>query len=137
MADMSYLNIVTNVFEFWADALSETDIGEETYFERPSGDIKLPCASLLPLPSGELGHDLHNDASGIELTIQTDLFVRAETPLSKIYELNAVSHAALVALGFRLTASTTPEMPQNGYKRLISRYARVIGYGEPLAEESA
>lgn len=137
MAGMSYLNIIKNVFEYWADALSETDIGDRVYMERPAEDITFPCASLLPLPSGEMGYDLDNAASGIELSIQVDVFVRAETPLSKLYELNAVSHAALVALGFRLTASTTPEMPQSGYKRLISRYARVIGYGEHLAEESA
>ena len=130
---MAYLNIIENVTDYWATALE--DVGVHVYTERPSEDIKLPCASLLPLPSGEIGHDMDNSASGIDLTVQVDIFVRAETPLSKLYELNAVSHEALCDLGFRLTAQASPEMPQSGYKRLITRYARVIGYGEAISTE--
>ena len=130
---MAYLSLIENIFEKWADALE--DVGVNAYMERPAEDIQFPCASLLPLPSGEIGHDLDNSAGGIDLTIQVDIYVRAETPLSKLYELNAVSHETLCGLGFRLTASTTPEMPQSGYKRLISRYARVIGYGEAIADD--
>ena len=132
---MAYLTIIQNVFASWATALAETEIGTRAYMERPSEDIKFPCASLLPLPSGELGYNLDNASSGIDLSLQVDIFVRAETPLSTLYALNAVSHEALCAMGFRLTAQASPEMPQSGYKRLISRYSRVIGYGEPISTE--
>lgn len=132
---MAYLTIIQNVFAEWATALAYTDIGARTYMERPDEDIQFPCASLLPLPSNELGHDLDNASGGIDLSLQVDIFVRAETPLSKLYALNAVSHDALCGMGFRLTAQASPEMPQSGYKRLISRYSRVIGYGEPISTE--
>lgn len=132
---MAYLDIITNVFYAWSDALSDTSIGNRAYMERPSGEITLPCASLLPLPSGELGHDLDNAAAGIELSLQVDIFVKAESPLERIYEINAVSHEALCNLGFRMTAQATPEMPQSGYKRMITRYSRVIGYGEQISME--
>ncbi len=103
--------------------------------ERPAGELVLPCASLLPLPSGELGYDLDNAPSGIELSVQVDIFVRAESSLGYLYALNAVSHEVLCGLGFRMTAQATPDMPQSGYKRLITRYSRVVGYGEEISME--
>lgn len=132
---MAFLTTIENVFEAWATALSNTDIGDNVYMERPDGDICFPCASMLPLPSGELGYDLDNAAAGVELSLQIDMFVRETVPLSKLYELNAVSHEALCNMGFRMTACATPEMPQSGYKRLITRYSRVIGYGEQISTE--
>lgn len=132
---MAYLDIIQNVFNVWTTALEVTDIGEHAYMERPDEEIKLPCASLLPLPSIEAGHDLDNAASGIDLSLQVDILVRETSPLTKLYELNAVSHEALCGLGFRQTAQASPEMPQSGYKRLTTRYARMIGYGEPISTE--
>ncbi len=127
---LTYLDIVNNVFEVWADALAETEIGNHAYMERPQEEIQFPCASLLPLPSLDIGYDLDNIAAGIDFYVQVDIFVRDTDKLSKLYELNAVSHEALCGLGFRMTTQASPEMPQSGYKRLITRYARVIGYGE-------
>ena len=127
-----YLDIIQSVFNTWATALADTDIGERAYMERPAEDIVFPCASLLPMPSPETGYDLANQASGIELHLQVDIFVRSTAPLSKLYELQAVSHEALCGLGFRMTTQASPEMPQSGYKRLITRYSRVIGYSETI-----
>lgn len=132
---MDYLTIIQSVFDVWATALADTDIGNRVYMERPDEDIVFPCASLFPLPSPEVGYDLANLASGIELSLQVDLFVRSTTPLSKLYELNAVSHNALCGLGFRMTSQASPEMPQSGYKRLITRYSRIIGYSESIPME--
>lgn len=132
---MAYLTIIRNVFAAWATALAYTDIEARTYMERPSEPIQFPCASLLPLPSGERGHDLTNSPGGIEMSLQVDIFVNAQTPLSELFSLNAVSHEALCGMGFRLTAQASPEMPQSGYKRLISRYTRVIGYSDPISME--
>lgn len=135
MAELSYLDIANSVFTVWADALAETEIGEHAYMERPSEEITFPCASLLPMPSMDVGHDLSNTAAGIDFYVQVDIFVRDTDKLSKLYELNAVSHEALCGLGFRMTTQASPEMPQSGYKRLITRYARIIGLGETISTE--
>jgi len=126
---MAFLNIIQNVFAVWSKALEEQGI--KAYMEQPKKKIEFPCASLLPLPSGEAGYDLDNNPSGIDLSLQVDLF--AQAPLSKLYEMNAISHEVLCSFGFRLTAQATPEM--GSYKRLISRYSRIIGYGEPISTE--
>lgn len=132
---MAFLTIIQNVFNTWATALADTDIGERVYMERPAEEIQFPCASLLPLPSNELGYDLANLAGGIELTVQIDIFTRSTAPLSKLYELQAVSHEAMCGMGFRMTTQASPEMPQSGYKRLITRYSRIIGYSEAISTE--
>lgn len=129
---MAYLTTIENVFDAWATAMSETAFGENVYFERPDDQMKLPSACMFPLPSNELGYDLDNAASGVDLALQIDVFVRATAKLSEAYALHELSHNAMTAMGFR-AATPTIEMPQSGYKRLITRYARVIGYGEPIA----
>lgn len=131
---MAYLELITNVFNEWAAALAETSIGNRVYMERPNEDIKFPCASMMPLPSNETGYDLDNAASGIDLTVQTEVLVRSGEKLSTAYALNEASHEAMCNMGFRRTTPTL-EMPMNGYKRLISRYSRVVGYGEPISTE--
>ena len=130
-----YLDIIQSVCDTWATALADTDIGERAYTERPAKNMVFPCASLVPIPSRELGYDLANQASGIELYFQVEIYVRSTAPLSKLYELQAVSHEALCSLGFRMTTQASPEMPQSGYKRLITRYSRVIGYSENISTE--
>lgn len=130
----NYLDIVQSVFDKWADALYDTDIGERVYMEPPEKPVEFPCASMLPLPSGELGHDLANAAAGVELTVQTEVLVRSDERLSTAMSLNEASHEAMCSMGFRRTTPTL-EMPQSGYKRLISRYTRVIGYGETISTE--
>ena len=130
----NYLDIVQSVFDKWADALYDTDIGERVYMEPPEKPVEFPCASMLPLPSSELGYEVANAAAGIDLTVQTEVLVRSGERLSTVIKLNEASHEAMCAMGFRRTTPTL-ELTQNGYKRLISRYSRGIGYGENISTE--
>ncbi len=124
--------IVETVFAKWCEALKNM-VGDNVSMENSTIVNSMPYATMyfqgLPTDSA----DLEGNENSITPSIQIDIYTSGQKALSKGYEIDEKSHAALISMGFR--RSYGPELIQAtdpSIKRLISRYSRVIGYGDLL-----
>ena len=124
--------IVETVFVKWCEALKNMD-RDNVSMENSTIVNSMPYATMyfqgLPTDSA----DLEGNENSITPSIQIDIYTSGQKALSKGYEIDEKSHAALISMGFR--RSYGPELIQAtdpSIKRLISRYSRVIGYGDLL-----
>ena len=124
--------IVETVFAKWCEALKNM-VGDNVSMENSTIVNSMPYATMyfqgLPTDSA----DLEGNENSITPSIQIDIYTSGQKALSKGYEIDEKSHAALISMGFR--RSHGPELIQAtdpSIKRLISRYSRVIGYGDLL-----
>ena len=124
--------IVETVFAKWCEALKNM-VGDNVSMENSTIVNSMPYAMMyfqgLPTDSA----DLEGNENSITPSIQIDIYTSGQKALSKGYEIDEKSHAALISMGFR--RSYGPELIQAtdpSIKRLISRYSRVIGYGDLL-----
>lgn len=108
-------------------------VGDNVSMENSTIVNSMPYATMyfqgLPTDSA----DLEGNENSITPSIQIDIYTSGQKALSKGYEIDEKSHAALISMGFR--RSYGPELIQAtdpSIKRLISRYSRVIGYGDLL-----
>lgn len=124
--------IVENTFSKWGEAIS-AEVGDNYSMENSSVINSLPYASLYFLGLPGNSYDLEGDEGTVMPTLQVDIYTNGQRALTKAYEIDEISHSALVGMGYRRTygceliQSTDPSI-----KRLVSRYSRVIGYADKL-----
>lgn len=124
-------NPISRIFERWGQAV-EPIVGEKHYsMDASLTDIKVPYARLLLMGMPLYDGDLEGDECAVDISVQVDCFAGGRKSLSKVYEIDAASHAALVDMGFRRTYG--PELMANNedvsLKRTVTRYSRVYtGY---------
>lgn len=122
-------SIVETTFEKWSDAIKNNVKG---YSMENSGTVsKFPYASLYFM--GLIGntYTLEGDEGTVTPTIQVDIYTTGQKSVGKAYEIDELSHSSLIKMGYRRTYG--PELTQStdpSIKRLISRYSRVIGFGD-------
>ena len=126
--------IIETVFEKWSSAVSEK-LGDNYSMENSETVSKLPYASLyfMGLPNG--ASVLDGSESAVTPTVQVDIYTTGQRALTSAYEIDELSHSALLEMHFRRT--TGPELIQStdpSIKRLTSRYSRVVGYGDKFTE---
>ena len=124
--------IVENTFAVWGEAVSK-EVGDNYSMENSAVVSKLPYASMYFMSTVGAGYDLSGSEMGINPSIQIDIYTNGQRALTKAYEIDEVSHSALLSLGY--TRSYGPELIQNvdpSIKRLTSRYSRLIGLAETL-----
>lgn len=125
-------SIVETTYEKWSDKIKEKV--ENNYSMKNSGTIsKFPYASLifLGIPSGN--QDLEGNEGTVVPNIQVDVYTTGYNGIPQAYEIDSVSHKALVDMGYIRTYG--PEPDQNidpSINRFISRYTRQIGYGDNI-----
>lgn len=126
-------DICNTVFEKWGNAIKEK-VGEGNYSMQNSTIVnKLPYATLYFMGLPTAGNDLEGCELGVSPTLQIDIYTEGPFALPNGYDIDAVSHSALLQMGFRRTYG--PELIQStdpSIKRFTSRYTRLIGYGEAL-----
>ena len=124
--------IIENTYSKWGEAIS-AEVGDNYSMENSSVINSLPYASLYFLGLPGNSYDLEGDEGTVMPTLQVDIYTNGQRALTKAYEIDEVSHETLVGMGYRRTTgceliqSTDPSI-----KRLVSRYSRVIGFGETL-----
>ena len=94
---------------------------------------KLPYASMYFQGIPTSGSTLEGGEAAVTPSVQIDIYTNGQRALTKAYEIDEVSHSALLSLGY--TRSYGPELIQNvdpSIKRLTSRYSRLIGLAETL-----
>lgn len=127
-------SIVENTYSKWSEAISEK-VGDNYSMENSSVVSVMPYASLYFLGVPGNSYDLEGDEGTVMPTLQVDIYTNGQKALTKAYEIDEISHSTLVGMGYRriygceLIQSTDPSI-----KRLVSRYARVWGYGDSFPE---
>ena len=125
--------IIENTYAKWGEAIS-AEVGDNYSMENSSVINSLPYASLYFLGLPGNSYDLEGDEGTVMPTLQVDIYTNGQRALTKAYEIDAVSHETLVReMGYRRTAG--PELIQStdpSIKRLVSRYSRVVGFGESI-----
>lgn len=127
---MDVKDIIETVQSRWAEAMSATAIGSNYSYEPNKTISKLPYADMFFLGTPGVRWDLDNSEAGIRATVQVDIYTGEYIPVSTLYDLDAVSHAAMEAMGFRRTSGLSPDFRNTGYKRVTSRYQRVLGLAD-------
>lgn len=126
--------IIENTFSKWSEAVS-AQVGDNYSMENSSVINHLPYTSLYFLGVPGNSYDLEGDEGTVMPTLQVDIYTNGQKALTKAYEIDEISHSTLVGMGYRriygceLIQSTDPSI-----KRLVSRYARVWGYGDSFPE---
>lgn len=124
--------IVENTFSKWGEAIS-AEVGDNYSMENSSVINSLPYASLYFLGLPGNSYDLEGDEGTVIPTLQVDIYTNGQRALTKAYEIDEISHAVLAGMGYRriygceLIQSTDPSI-----KRLVSRYSRVVGFGDTI-----
>lgn len=125
-------SIVENTYAKWGEEISKK-IDNNYSMENSSVVSDFPYASLYFLGLPGNSYDLEGDEGTVIPTLQVDIYTNGQRALTKAYEIDEISHSTLIGMGYRriygceLIQSTDPSI-----KRLISRYQRIIGFGESL-----
>ena len=125
-------SIVENTYAKWGEEISKK-IGNNYSMENSSVVSDFPYASLYFLGLPGNSYDLEGDEGTVMPTLQVDIYTNGQRALTKAYEIDEISHSTLIGMGYRriygceLIQSTDPSI-----KRLVSRYSRVVGFGESI-----
>lgn len=124
--------IIENTYARWSKEISKK-VGNNYSMENSATVSKLPYASMYFQGIPTSGSALEGGEAAVTPSVQIDIYTNEQRALTKAYEIDEVSHSALLSLGY--TRSYGPELIQNidpSIKRLTSRYSRLIGLGETL-----
>lgn len=132
---MTILDIVEKTYALWGEAVSKK-VGDNYSMENSATVSKMPYASLFfPSVSGD-AYDLEGGEGTVIPSVQIDIYTNGQKALTSAYEIDELSHAAMLKMRYRRT--TGPEFVQStdpSIKRLTSRYSRVIGFGDSLTAQ--
>lgn len=124
--------IIENTFSKWSEAVS-AQVGDNYSMENSSVINHLPYTSLYFLGLPGDSYDLEGNEGTVMPTLQVDIYTNGQRALTKAYEIDSTSHEVLIGMGYRRT--TGPELIQStdpSIKRLVSRYSRVVGFGDSI-----
>lgn len=124
--------IVDTTYEKWSNAVKEK-VGKNYSMENSATVSRMPYASMYFQGLPTSGSSLEGGEAAVTPSVQIDIYTNGQRALTKAYEIDEVSHAALLSLGY--TRSYGPELIQNldpSIKRLTSRYSRLVGLAETL-----
>lgn len=122
--------IVENVFEKWSESV-KARVGENYSMENSTIINSLPYATCYFMGIPTTDTSLEGAEESVTPSVQIDIYTNGQKALTKAYEIDELSHSAMVSMGF--SRSYGPELIQStdqSIKRLTSRYSRLIGLGE-------
>ena len=124
-----------DVFTRWRKPI-EAAIGKgNCSMEQSKTVAKTPFARLLFLGGPQYSTDLSGNENATNISFQVECFTSGSGALTQVYNIDSVSHEAMVSMGFRRTYG--PELIENidsAIKRTVSRYSRVYS-GELLDDK--
>lgn len=121
-------NPVSDVFERWGNAI-EPVVGKGNFSMDNSQTIastKKAYAKLLMLGNPASRGDLEGDECATIPSFQSESYASGTKALSKVYEIDNVSHKAMTDMGFRRAyGPVLQNNADNSIKRVVSRYSRI------------
>ena len=133
---MTVLEIINTVYAAWVEAISKTDVKDNYSMENSTVVAEIPAATLYFTGLPTTDSDLEGNEASVTPTVQVDIYTKGQRALSQAYEIDNVSHETLVR-SFGFIRSYGPELIQStdpSIKRLTSRYTRLVGLEDKLAE---
>lgn len=131
---MTILDIVEKTYALWGEAVSKK-VGDNYSMEDSTTIASLPYATLMFLGLPTNSSDLEGAECSVVPTVQVSVYTKGQRALTQVYEIDAVSHETLTGLGYRRIYGPEPtDATDPSIKRLLSRYSRVIGYGDKFSE---
>lgn len=121
-------NPVAEVFERWGTSIEST-VGKGNYSMEKSVTIasaKKKYARLFLMGNPTQSTSLEGHECATVLSFQAESYASGTKDLLNAYEIDNISHEAMISMGFRRTYG--PEEVENSeksFKRIISRYSRV------------
>lgn len=129
-------NPVSKVYARWQEQIVKI-VGKGNYSMSKSGTLasnKTKYARIFMMGNPTRDGDLEGDECSTIPAFQVDSFAKGTKALSEVYDIDDVSHKAMIGMGFRRTYG--PELLENAdstIKRVVSRYSRVYT-GQLLGE---
>lgn len=121
-------NPVNEVFKRWGNAI-EPVVGKGNFSMDNSQTIastKKTYAKLLMLGNPTSRGDLEGDECATIPSFQSESYASGTKALSKVYEIDNVSHKAMTDMGFRRAYGPVLQSnADNSIKRVVSRYSRI------------
>ena len=121
-------NPVSDVFERWSKEI-EPVVGKGNFSMDNSQTIastKKAYAKLLMLGNPTSRGDLEGDECATIPSFQSESYASGTKALSKVYEIDNVSHKAMTDMGFRRAyGPVLQNNADNSIKRVVSRYSRI------------
>ena len=133
---MTVFEIINTVYAAWAEAISKTAVKDNYSMENSTVVAEIPAATLYFTGLPTTDSDLEGNEASVTPTVQVDIYTKGQRALSQAYEIDNVSHETLVR-SFGFIRSYGPELIQStdpSIKRLTSRYTRLVGLEDKLAE---
>lgn len=121
-------NPVSKVYARWQEQIVKI-VGKGNYSMSQSGTLasnKTKYARIFMMGNPTRDGDLEGDECSTIPAFQVDSFAKGTKALSEVYDIDDVSHKAMIGMGFRRTYG--PELLENAdstIKRVVSRYSRV------------
>lgn len=119
---------VLEVFSRWRAAISKITGGDNCSMDRSETNAsgKKAYAQLYMLGNSITKGDLEGDECATMPSFQVNCFTSGSKALTRLYELDKLSHKAMVNMGFRRTYGPEPMFfGDSGIKKLVSRYSRI------------
>lgn len=129
-------NPVSKVYARWQEEIIKI-VGKGNFSMSQSGTLasnKTKYARIFMMGNPTRDGDLEGDECSTIPAFQVDSFAKGTKALSEVYDIDNVSHKAMVSMGFRRTYG--PELLENvdsTIKRVVSRYSRIYT-GQLLGE---
>lgn len=119
---------VLEVFSRWGAAVSKIT-GADNYSmdgSETNASGKKAYAQLYMLGNPITRGDLEGDECATMPSFQVNCFTSGSKALTRVYELDKISHKTMVSMGFRRTYGPEPMFfGDSGIKKLVSRYSRI------------
>lgn len=118
-------NPIEAVLETWGEAVSEA-VGDNYSTDNVLTVSKFPFARILLMGLPTADRNLEGDECATAPSFQVESFAQGNKALSKVYEIDQVSHAAMINMGYRRTYG--PSLIANvdsNIKRVVSRYTAI------------
>ena len=119
---------VLEVFSKWGAAVSKIT-GADNYSmdgSETNASGKKAYAQIYMLGNPITRGDLEGDECATMPSFQVNCFTSGSKALTRVYELDKISHKVMVSMGFRRTYGPEPMFfGDSGIKKLVSRYSRI------------
>jgi len=110
------------VFEEWGEAVKPI-VGENYSADNTTTAAKFPFARLLLTGAPTADMDLYGNETAIQPAFTVESFAMGNGALTLARRIDAASHAAMIAMGYRRTyGPSVIENIDSNIKRIVSRY---------------
>ena len=114
---------------------TEPYVGKNFSMDMSKTPANFPYVRLMYMGGPQARGDIEGDETAINAAFQVESFASGVTAQDKVWELDAVSHQAMVDAGFRRTYHDIIENADSNIKRVVSRYTclyagQLLGEGE-------